>query len=453
MFDPASSRADETLRLNLRRLVTVRSFAIAGEITALAVAHFGLGMALAWWPLLLVVFAQLLLNLVSGWRLRQPWRVGTLEFLAQLCFDVVLLLALLSFAGGATNPFVSLLLLPLVMAAAVLPRRYVSIVAVLVVLGYGLLMLRFEPQAHQMEQMGHADQMGQMDHVAASGAANFEWHVTGMWFSFMLGVAVVLFFVLRMAESLRERDRILAEARERALRDEQLVALGTLAAGAAHELGTPLSTMAVLSKDLEQEYAADVSLARRLTLLRQQVDRCKQTLGMISASAGELRAESGGRVALDQFLDALVADWRERYSRATLDYRSEGSRPAPLIISEQGLRQALISFLDNAADSSPDEVEMDCRWSGQQLAIEIGDRGAGLPQELRDQAGKVPFTTKAEGHGLGLLLAHAIIQRLGGEVRLESRDGGGTLVHVELNLERLLVGTGAANGVSALGDE
>lgn len=447
MSDPVLSPADSALRLNLRRLVAVRMFAIGGELMAMAVAHFALEMALAWGPLLLIVALQLLLNLASWWRLRQPWRVGSLEFLGQLCFDVVLLLALLFFAGGATNPFVSLLLLPLVVAAAVLPRRYVSLVAVLVVLGYGLLMLDYQPQSHQMAHMDHSS------HGAATAATDFDWHVTGMWFGFMLGVALVLFFVLRMAESLRERDRILAEARERALRDEQLVALGTLAAGAAHELGTPLSTLAVLSKDLEQEYAADAALARRLTLLRQQVDRCKQTLGMISASTGQLRAESGGRIALDRFLDGLVSDWRGRYSRAILAYRSEGPQPAPQIISEQGLRQALISFLDNAADSSPNDVEMHCRWSARQLTIEIGDRGPGLPQELRAQAGKVPFTTKAEGHGLGLLLAHAILQRLGGEVRLEPRDGGGTLVHVELNLERLLVGACPANGVSGLGNE
>ena len=430
MFDPFSSRADETLRLNLRRLVAVRMFAIVVEMVALAAALYGLAMELALLPLLLTIAAQLLLNFVSWWRLRQPWVVGSVEFLVQLCLDVVLLLALLYFAGGATNPFVSLLLLPLVVAAAVLPRRYVWMVAALVVSGYGVLMLNYQPMSPHMDHMHHAE---------SRSNADFDWHVTGMWFGFMLGVALVLFFVLRMAESLRERDRILAEARERTLRDEQLVALGTLAAGAAHELGTPLSTMAVLSKDLEQEYAADAALARRLTLLRQQVDRCKQTLSMISASAGQLRAESGGRIALDKFLDALVADWRVRYSRATLDYHNDGVQPAPQIISEQGLRQALVSFLDNAADSSPNEVEMRCHWSARQLTIEIADRGPGLSQELRAQVGKVPFTTKAEGHGLGLLLAHAIIQRLGGEVRLEPRAGGGISVHVDLNLERLLV--------------
>lgn len=432
MFDPAASHSDETLRLNLRRLVVVRMFAIAGEVTALAVAVYGLAMGMKLLPLLLTVEMQLCVNLLSWWRLRQPWAVRNVEFLVQLCIDVLLLLTLLYLTGGATNPFVSLLLLPLVAAAAVLPRHYVWIVASLVVAGYGLLMLNYERTEH-MRPMDH------MMHGVEDGASSFDWHVTGMWFGFMLGVAVVLFFVLRMAESLRERDRILAEARERALRDEQLVALGTLAAGAAHELGTPLSTMAVLSKDLEQEYAADAMLAQRLALLRQQVDRCKQTLNMISASAGELRAESGGRIALDQFLDRLVTNWRGRHSRATLQYRCEGGWPAPLIVSEEGLRQALVTFLDNAADSSPDDVQMRCHWSAQQLTIEIADRGAGLPQELRAQVGKVPFTTKVEGRGLGLLLAHSIIQRLGGEVRMEPRAGGGTCVQVELNLGRLLV--------------
>lgn len=442
-FVPASY-PDETPRLNLQRLVYVRASAILGEGVALAVAVHALAMDLPLLPLLLTIALQLILTLATVLRLQRRWRVGSGEFLIQLCLDVVLLLALLYFSGGASNPFVSLLLLPLVAAATVLQRHQVWLMASLVVSGYGLLMFQYE----QADQMGAAMPM---DHVMEGGAGNFNWHVTGMWFGFMLGVAVVLFFVLRMAESLRERDRVLAETRERVLRDEQLVALGTLAAGAAHELGTPLSTMAVLSKDLEHEYADDVALAQRLTLLREQVDRCKQTLGMISASAGQLRAEGGGRIALDQFLARLMSDWCGRYNCAALDYRCSGDEPAPLIISEQGLRQALITFLDNAADSSPGQVSMHCRWGGNHLAIEIGDRGPGLPPELLEQVGKVPFTTKPEGHGLGLLLAHSIIQRLGGEVRFVPRAGGGTLVQVELNLERLLVRASPANEVSALG--
>ena len=223
------------------------------------------------------------------------------------------------------------------------------------------------------------------------------------------------------------------------LRDEQLVALGTLAAGAAHELGTPLSTMAVLARELQQEYDQDQALQQRLSILRQQVDRCKETLSMISASSGQLRAEGGSRIQVDQFLNGVVADWRLMRSTAQLKYDCSGVVPAPVIVSEKGLRQALITFLDNAADSSSNAVEMTCHWSERQLQVEIADRGEGMPQEFRHQIGKIPFTTKAEGRGLGLLLAHAIIQRLDGVVEVSERAGGGTCVTLTVTLDRLLL--------------
>ncbi len=426
MFKRSEYSADETLGINLRRLVVIRMIAILGEAGLITGAAFGLGMHLPLGALYGVVGVHLLLNILTWWRTRTSGPVTSIEFFYQLCLDTIILLMLLYFAGGATNPFVSMLLLPLVVAAAILPRIHVLIMAGLVMTGYGLLMFTYHPT-------GSRDEHGHM-------AADFDWHVTGMWFGFLLGVAVVVFFVLRMAESLRERDRVLAETRERALRDEHLVALGTLAAGAAHELGTPLSTMAVLSRDLEQEYReGDPSLAGRLSILRQQVDRCKDTLAMISASSGQLRAESGHRVALDVFLAEIVAEWRQRCPAASLEYRASGEQPAPRIISEQGLRQALITFLDNAAESSPQNVEMSCQWRASHLTIEIADRGEGMPQEFLQQVGKVGFTTKPEGHGLGLLLAHSIIQRLGGEVGVQERKGGGTLICVELALNKLLV--------------
>jgi len=429
--DQAQAGSDFAANLNVKRLVYVRLLAIVGEMVMVGVAVLGLAMHLPVLMLSMGIGAHVLINLFAWLRLRSGAVIDAKEVLLQLCLDVVVLTSLLYLAGGASNPFVSLLLLPLVVAATILPKRHVWSMAVFVMLAYGLLM--FDYQA--MSQMG-----SQMDgHAGSHAGENFNWHVMGMWFGFLLAVAMIVFFVLRMAESLRERDRVLAEARESALRDEQLVALGTLAAGAAHELGTPLSTMAVLTQELEQEYCQDQDLHQRLGILRQQVGRCKDTLSMISASSGQLRAEGGGRIALDQFLQSVVADWRSMRPGVQLDFDVEGEQPAPIIISEKGLSQALITFLDNAADSSPDAVEMHCHWQARQLLIEIADRGAGMPDEYIQQVGKVPFTTKAEGHGLGLLLAHAIIQRLNGHVDVSARPGGGTTVKLNLDLSGLLL--------------
>lgn len=414
---------DPAMAVNLRRLVWVRLVAVIGELLVVGGAWWGLGMALPLSGLALVILVHALINVLAWWRLRRGRQLGAEEILLQLVLDVLVLALLLYLAGGASNPFVSLLLLPLVVAAAILPKGHVWTMAGLVVGAYGVLMFQHRP----------------MPQVATHAGEDFGWHVIGMGFGFLLAVVVVVFFVWRMAESLRERDRVLAQAREQALRDEQLVALGTLAAGAAHELGTPLSTMAILTQELAQEYVHDTALTQRLGLLRQQVDRCKQTLAMISASSGSLRAEGGGRIRVDRFLEEVVAAWRQRRPEAELVYEASGDDTAPMIISEQGLRQALITLLDNAADSSPQAVTLRCHWGTGHLTLAIGDRGAGVPPALREQIGKVAFSTKPEGQGLGLLLAHAIIQRLGGTVSLQDRSGGGTWVHIELPLARLLL--------------
>ncbi len=423
MLDRVPMGGDSAASLNLKRLVYVRLLAIVGEVVMVAVAVLGLAMHLPVLMLSMGIAVHVLINLFAWWRVRSDVVIGAKEVLLQLCLDVVVLTVLLYLSGSASNPFVSLLLLPLVVAATILPQRHVWGMAVFVMVAYGLLMFDYQAMSAMKSHAGE----------------DFNWHVTGMWFGFLLAVAMIVFFVLRMAESLRERDRVLAAARESALRDEQLVALGTLAAGAAHELGTPLSTMAVLTQELEEEYRQDQTLQQRLAVLRQQVVRCKDTLAMISVSSGQLRAEGGGRVALDQFLQTVVADWRSMRPGAVLEFDVAGDQPAPMIISEKGLSQALITFLDNAADSSPDAVEMRCRWQANRLQIEIADRGDGMPDEYVQQAGKVPFTTKAEGQGLGLLLAHAIIQRLDGEIDVSARSGGGTSVKLNLDLNRLLL--------------
>ena len=408
---------------NLLRLIIIRMIAIAGESAVIYGLIHGLKMPLPVEPLAGIIVTYLVFNLATWWWLRNTAAVTSLVFFLQLCFDVAVLALLLYFAGGATNPFVSLLLLPLVVAAAVLEQAYVWTMALVVATIYGTLMIVYQPLPHITSQAGH----------------DFDWHVTGMGFSFLVGVALIVFFVLRMAESLRERDRVLMEARERAMRDEKLVALGTLAAGAAHELGTPLSTMAVLSQDLAREYADNAELAPRLTILRQQITRCKESLSMISVSAGQAKAGSGGRLRLDDFLDNVVLQWKIMRPQAHVRFQADGVRPAPWIVSEEGLSQAIISFLNNAADSSPNDVEMNCEWDATRLSITVADRGGGISPADRERLGRESFSTKSEGHGLGMLLAHAIIERLDGQVTVWEREGGGACIHLELDLTRLLV--------------
>ncbi|MDE2088522.1 MAG: HAMP domain-containing histidine kinase, partial [Gammaproteobacteria bacterium] len=268
----------------------------------------------------------------------------------------------------------------------------------------------------------------------------FGLHIWGMWFGFFLSAGLIAYFVVRMGDTLRARDRALVRAREDTLHAERLLALGTLAAGTAHEFGTPLAAMAVLAKELQRDHAAMPALAAKLRVLRDQIERCKHILATMSASAGQLQAASGGGVLLNRYLEQTLEEWRATRPGVQLQSRCEGPQPVARIVAEQTLTQALLNILNNAADASPHCVEVEALWSERELTIEVRDRGQGVTPEVESQAGQAFFSTKAPGRGLGLglFLAHTTINRLGGSVRLFNRDDGGACTRVILPLSPLL---------------
>jgi len=408
--------------VSLRRVLVLKNIAVVGQTLAVLVVAKGMGMPL---PFAVIGTVLLVLNLLTWVRLKLLWEVREAEVFAQLLLDVLLLSGLLYLAGGATNPFVLLLLLPLTIAAATLAVAYAWTLAAAIVACYTLLMFVYIPLPHF-----HIDHTARLD----SGA----WL---MWLGFVLGVGLVGYYVMKMGAALREREAALAEVRENALRDESLVALGALAVGAAHELGTPLSTMAVVLKELELGHAAQPELVRDLRLLRDQVTRCKDTLSNMLSSTEQARAEGGYSVALDEYLADLVAQWRGMRPLAQVVYRWVGQSPAPQIIAEQVLGQIITNILNNAADASEDSVEVEADCDTERLRIEVLDRGPGLTPDAQAQAGQLFYTTKDSGRGLGLFLVGAALRRFGGVLTLSNRDGGGVCALVVLPLSRLRVTT------------
>jgi two-component system sensor histidine kinase RegB len=239
-----------------------------------------------------------------------------------------------------------------------------------------------------------------------------------------------------MANTLRERDRRLSEVREQNLRSERVVALGTLAAGAAHEIGTPLGTMAILIREIEDECDLDQNrdLLVKMRILKDQVARCKQALSVMSATAGEIRAESGSIMPLPAYLDATVESWRRQRRDVPLDYRKSGPRPPPGILAEQTLTHALVNILNNASEVSPAGIELLVRWDHERADLSILDHGPGIEPAVSERLGKVPVTTKDQGLGVGLFLAFATVERLGGRIEMIPRSGGGTCTHIVLPL-------------------
>ncbi len=392
----------------LRRLITLRSIAVVAQLIMLAVVWKILKLELDWQPMLLTIVILSSINLFSWLRLRNQSPVSNLELFAQLSVDVIALTILLYYSGGSTNPFISLYLLPLVIAAAALPTLHTWSMAALTTACYSLLMVYYIP----------------LPDIHRRGEDAFDIHVMGMWLGFVISTVVVAYFVVQMAQAVRSRDEMLARSREEILRNERIVALGTQAAGAAHELGTPLSTMAVVIGELRHDAVANQSgLRGSLALLDEQVRGCKRILDKILANAQDSGAASPQ--AVDEMMSELLGEWQLLRPTAQYQYHGSNARPVPRIGADVTLRAAMMNLLNNAADASLQAVEIFTRWDDTNFTLEIHDHGAGLSEDAALRAGSAFFTTKQGGRGLGLYLANATIERMGGTVRLYNRKAGG----------------------------
>jgi two-component system sensor histidine kinase RegB len=401
---------------NLSHLVVLRFIGLLIQvlIISIAIQWFQIPLKLA--PIIIILVVILIWNLYSLWRSSQISLISNFEFFMQLVFDVLSISAILYFAGGATNPFSWFFLLPVMIAATILPTKYVWSVAGLTIISYSVLLFYYIPLTNQ--DMTHG---------------SFVQHIWGMWFGFILSSVLVAYFITGMAKTLRQRERDLSETREQKLRDEQVIAMGTLAAGAAHDLGTPLATIAILSHELQREHPADsnVDLHLKLSIIASQVMRCKEAISILSTSSGEIRAESGKLVSIRDYLHELTNNWKRKRSNIKCIFKVNGER-SQQIISEKMLDQSLCNILDNAADVSPDCVEMIARWDDGFLEIEVNDRGPGLNAQANETAGKKIYSNKQHGLGVGLLLAYSVIERLQGKISFSNRPQGGLSIKIIL---------------------
>ena len=196
--------------------------------------------------------------------------------------------------------------------------------------------------------------------------------------------------------------------------------------------------MAVIAGELARRTDAAPDMKDDLALLREQIDHCKGIITGLAERAGQTRAEGGRAIGLDRWIEEIVARWRKLrpHARASLDLG--GATPAPRVVGEATLEQALLNLFNNAADASPAGVEIAGEWDAAALRLEVRDRGPGIDDSVLLDAGRAFVTTRAEGTGIGLFLAHAAVERFGGRIVLAQRDGGGAVTRVELPLDRIL---------------
>ncbi len=407
---------------HITRILMLRAVGVMGQMIASAWVFYYLDLSLPLYPLAVTLTILCLFSLATSFFLRGRSRVteGTLFF--QLVADVAFLTVVLYWTGGATNPFVWFLLVPQSLASSLLSYRYAWWMAFLTSLAYSLLVFFYQP-------LIYSSHMVSMD-------GQFSDHIIGMWIGFILSAHLMAYFVAGMADSLRKRNALLAAMNEQIFRDERLVALGSLAAGAAHELGTPLGTIDVLTHELARQANKqnDTEMLDKMTLIQGQVKRCKDVLSSITTTAGDDKYSTGQVQAVDLYIDNVLAQWQISHLDVMIEKYLIGPSPANKMVAELGLTHALINLLDNAAQASPEYVSITINWDDKHLFVTIEDKGKGMSKLQLQQLGKPVASSKGMGLGIGIYLTKANIERMGGRISWENRVGGGISVMVSVPL-------------------
>lgn len=410
MLIPAAFPANQVGHDALARLITIRWLLVAIESAMLLGLNWGLGVVLDGPILMLVLVLHAGLNLIARWRLNAANEAPPHEVLLFLLADAEAIAALIYCTGGYANPFISLLLVPLILCAVSLPTRHAWGMTLWVAVLYSLLARFYQPLV-----------------LPVSGQSAIDLHLAGMWLNFLLTAGLVAAFISRLAHALGQRERDLARIREQALRDEQLFELGMQAAAAAHDLATPLSSLRVALTDLTREYAGDDELSPGLTMMLAQTERMKGVLDRLAVAAGGARAQGQSVRPLDLWLTEMVDHWRLMRPGVPVFLQLDGRLPSPVLREDQVLLSVLSTLLNNAADVSAEPIVVEAGWDEHALHVRVLDRGPGL--------GGAP--NKPEGWGVGLSLAQATLQRIQGSLALSKREGGGVVASVEIALAGL----------------
>ena len=419
---------DATGRKNMLLLIQLRWIAVIGQIVTIEFVFYGLGIQLPLQMMLGAVGALLAFNVVSLLRWRTRRKFSQAELFVSLLVDVALLTAQLYLSGGAGNPFVFLYLLQVTLGAVLLKPGFVwSLFAITATCFAGLAGFA-QPLALPLDH----------DHGLSS------LYIQGTLICFALNAVLLVIFITRIGKNVRERDARLAGLRQRAAEEEHIVRMGLLASGAAHELGTPLATLAVILGDWRRmpAFAGDAELLQEVAEMQTQLQRCKTIVSSILLSAGEARGESSAATTITTFMDGLVEEWRHTRVRSALHYDNRFG-PDLLVVSDSAVKQMIFNVLDNALESSGQWLHLSVAREAGNLVLRCTDRGPGFAPATLAQFGKPYNSTKRRpGGGLGLFLVVNVARTLGGVVTATNPPEGGACVTITLPLAAMVLDGG-----------
>ena len=406
--------------------VLIRGFILVCLWLALGyfVWHRELSLSLAW--VLPNLLGLSLFNLLTYWRIQRELEITAAEFFTQLIIDIIALSLIFYGSGGASNPFISYFLVPICVAAASLPGRFALAISLCSLVSYSLLLFFYIP----------------LPLLAPDHHSNYQQlnaHVLGMWFNFFISTGLITYFVVKMARDLAARDALLQRKREDELRNEQLIAVATLAAGTAHELGTPLSTIKLMLGEISAAYPQDSDLQDDLALLKSQTELCSSTLRRLVNTAEQHKDGMQEAVELRAFCLSVLDHWQLLRPDASFKLHINPTAPQQHCRFHLSISQALINLLNNAANASPVDIQIEISWNQEELIWKILDQGLGIAPELLNKLGKQRMPNSEQGLGVGMMISQASIDRFGGKLNLSNRlpvDGiQGTITQIHLPLK------------------
>lgn len=413
-FDPQQSHL---LRLNT--LIRLRWLAIIGQSFAVLLVAYWLKFPLPVVPCFALIACSAWLNLFLALRFPAAHRLNPFAALIILVFDALQLAGLLYATGGLTNPFSLLIAVPVVVSASSLPLRMTVGLGLLVVVLASLLVFYHFP----------------LPWIGGTELAMPFLYVAGMWMAIVSSIAFTAIYAWRIANEARQLANALAATELVLQREQHLSALDGLAAAAAHELGTPLATIALVAKEMQRTMGDDPRFHEDVALLRSQSERCREILKRLTSLSGESEAHLA-RLPLTSLIEEVTAPHREFGIAITLD-PGERSGPEPVGRRNPGVLYGLGNLIENAVDFAKSEVHVAWSWNDQAIRLSVRDDGPGFPPDIIDRIGEPYVSTRqgAEpggGLGLGLFIAKTLLERSGATVSLANRPTPehGAVVHV-----------------------
>jgi two-component system, sensor histidine kinase RegB len=436
LSDPANPIGGAGL-LSLRTLVRLRWLAVFGQSLAVLVVHFMLGFPLPLGPCLAVIALSAWINIFLTLRWRGSVRLSPLHAGSLLCYDVLQLAALLYLTGGLENPFSFLFLVPVTVSATSLPIRWTLFLSAIAFGCASLLALHHMP----------------LPWVASAPLALPPIYVGGMWVAILCGVVFSAIYARRIAEEARQMSSAYAAAELVLAREQRLSALDGMAAAAAHELGTPLATIALVAKELKRELPKKGPHTEDIDLLISQTARCREILSRLANHEREADAIYD-QVKLSVMLEDLIAPLRG--PDVSIDVMLDGEGPAePVFRRNPAITYGLANLLENAVDFAEAKVLIQASWTSVKVAIDITDDGPGFDPAVFERLGDPFVTTRPgygvdelqddrthEGMGLGFFIAKTLLERSGAQVSLANRPAPGHGAAIRMSWPRVLIDVG-----------